>query len=126
MFSTVPATTFGALVATQSVLQEEPETATLSTNAAPAPVGENIAPTLVCESVTPAPLIECSAPALAVHRQSCHSAVEAFAPHVVESSPFSAPTQRSREERDATGRAVASRLGLAWECGTRPAKLLFH
>ena len=29
-------------------------------------------------------------------------------------SPLSAPTQRSREERDATGRAVASRLGLAW------------
>ena len=67
MFSTVPTTTFGALVATQSVLQEEPVTATLTTNAAPAPVGENIAPALVCESVTPAPLIECSAPALAVH-----------------------------------------------------------
>ena len=29
-------------------------------------------------------------------------------------SPLSASTQRSREERDATGRAVASRLGLAW------------
>ena len=28
--------------------------------------------------------------------------------------PLSVPTRRSREERDATGREVASRLGLAW------------
>ena len=33
----------------------------------------------------------------------------------VESSPLSVPAPRSREERDAMGPAVASRLGLAWQ-----------
>ena len=45
---------------------------------------------------------------------------------MVESSPLSVPTQRSREERDAMSRAVASLLGLAWppEKWIRP--LLMH
>ena len=38
---------------------------------------------------------------------------------VASESALSAPSQRSREERDATGRAVASRLGLAWPLAKR-------
>ena len=87
MFSGVTTnTTFGSPVASES---------------APAPEVENSAPVLVAKA----------APAKS---KSCRSAVVASAPHVVESLPLSAPTQRSREERDATGRVVASRLGLAW------------
>ena len=92
--SAVPMTTFGALIATASSLQED---------------------------ATPAPLIEYSTPAPAVNSQSSRSAVEAFAPHVVKSSPFSVPTQSSREERDAMGRAVVSRLGMTADSPSREA-----
>ena len=89
MFSGVTMnTTFGSPVASES---------------APAPEVEYIpAPAPVCEYVAPVPEVEDSAPVLVAKA------------HVVESLPLSVPTQRSREERDATGRAVASCLGLAW------------
>ena len=144
MFSAVPATTtFDAPVATESALQEEPAPVgeyiaptPAVTHATPAPVIEDVAPAPevectapapVCEYVAPAPEVECTAPVLVAKAarepviknltpdpKSCRSAVVASAPHVVESLPLSAPTQRSREESDATGRVVASRLGLAW------------
>ena len=111
MFSGVTTnTTFGSPVASES---------------APAPEVEYIpAPAPVCEYVAPAPEVEDSAPVLVAKAapaksKSCRSAVVASAPHVVESLPLSAPTQRAREERDATGRAVASRLGLAWPPANR-------
>ena len=111
MFSGVPTnTTFGSPVASESAPAPEVEyiaPAPAETYATPAPIIEDVAQAPVVEYIpAPAPVCEYPTPA--------PSPVVASAPHVVESLPLSAPTQRSREERDATGRVVASRLGLAW------------
>ena len=69
--------------------------------AAPVPVIEHVAPAPVVTNET-APVIEDIAPALVVSNET--------APVVMNMTTM----QRSREERDATGQAVASQLGLTW------------
>ena len=99
---TAPLTTHAAPAPVIEYVVLEPEVGNIAPApvcdcVAPAPEVERIAPVLVAKAtrepvikyVTPAPLIECSAPALAVNPQSCRSAVEASAPHVLEFSPLS-------------------------------------
>ena len=102
MFSGVPTnTTFGSPVASESAPAPEIEyiaPAPAETYATPAPIIEDVAPAPVVENIAPTHAPSATLPAKS---KSCRCAVcGAICTDVVESLLLSAPSQRSREERD--------------------------